>query len=358
MADTPRNTLLLTILALLAPLLTITAGFSHAAPFPSKTVAERVASGVVSTDGFRQTVEYWGELERVAGEVQNTVITLANQATEAFPSNNTRSLAYINAKLADKYPGAKYDGKTGTVPLPNHLVAAFGQDLKVTKIMELFPSERERCSKIYYIHERKFECNSGSNTITGLINRLNPGDSLFTEVKFAAFQDAVDKLFPGGPETKNANVPVGVAVLNDAYQLSASTQGMRMDSFAEKFLLTDDMFKFVLKNAQTGYKQRHASEFSAKESTTSGVTAGQPGAPAAEGKFLGVGSFFIGLFLVVLALLAALFYGFRWFFLQLRNNINVENRVKYGSKSGSQNKKKNPKNLKKKQIKIYSIIKL
>ena len=197
-----------------------------------------------------------------------------------------------------------------------------------------------RSSRTYYIRERKFECNSGLNSITGLINRENPAASLFSEVKFSAFQGAVEKIFSTGPDARTANSSAGVAVLNDAYQLSAGAQGLRMDTFAEKFLLTDDMYSFVLQTALTGYRQRHPSEFSVNDPSKPAPKVVLPGAAAAEGKLWNVGSFFVGLFLVVLALLAALFYGFRWFFQQVRDNLNVENRVRASMKSSQLNKKK------------------
>ena len=313
---------------------------SDAASAPKQSAAESSSLRSPAVDGFKRTVEYWNELDTMAREVQATVVTIANQTAETFPASNPKYLPLFNAKLAEKYPGAKYDGKTGSVPLSNRLVALFSQDFKVTKIMELLPIVGRRASKIYYIQERKFECNSDTNSITGLINRDKPSDSVFSEVKFPEFQDAVDKIFSVGPETRTANTSAGAAALNDAYQLSASTQGVRMDSFAEKFLLTGEMYNFVLKNAQTGYRQRHALEFSTTGSPKTASKVALPGVSATEGTFWSVGSFFIGLFFLVVALLAVLFYGFRWFYHQVRDNLNVENRVKASMKSRHQNKKK------------------
>ncbi len=330
MVDTLKNTFFIRSLVLLAILLGTQLAPSSAAPPPSLAApaAQSASPRSGPVDGFKLTVEYWAELEKLAGEVQATVLATANQASESYPANNTRYLTAFNTKLAEKYPGARFDGKNGTVPLPNHLVASFAQDLKVTKLTNVLPVVGRACSKIYYIQERKFECSTGNNFITGLINKASPGDCVFSEVKYTVFQDAVEKIFAAGPEIRTANTSVGVAVLNDAYQLSASTQGLRMDTFAEKFFLSDDIFNFVLRNAQAGYKQRHAAEFSAKDPSKLSTPAVLPGAPAADGKFWSVGPFFVGLFLVVLALLAALFYGFRWFFQQVRDNLNVENRVK------------------------------
>ncbi len=333
------NVIVMTLLGLV-PLLAIQVASSDAAPFPTRSADPSASSRSASVDGFKLTVAYWTELEKLARETELTLVELDHKATEAFPANSPKHLAYINSTLARKYPGAKYDGKNGSVPLLNNLVASFSQDLKVTKITDVLSVAGRRSSRTYYIRERKFECNSGLNSITGLINRENPAASLFSEVKFSAFQGAVEKIFSTGPDARTANSSAGVAVLNDAYQLSAGAQGLRMDTFAEKFLLTDDMYSFVLQTALTGYRQRHPSEFSVNDPSKPAPKVVLPGAAAAEGKLWNVGSFFVGLFLVVLALLAALFYGFRWFFQQVRDNLNVENRVRASMKSSQLNKKK------------------
>ncbi len=313
---------------------------SPAAPEPPKHAEQPAPSLSPVVDGFKRTVDYWNELEKLAREVQSTVMILDNQATESFPGNNPNHIAYINGKLAEKYPGAKYDGRSGSVPLPNNLVAFISQDLKVTKITDVLSVAGKRSSKSYYIQERKFECNSGFNSIAGLVNKEKPSDSGFSRVSFTDFQDAVEKIFSSGPGLKPAGASAGVAVLNDAYQFSSGKQGIRMDLFAEKFLLSEELYDFVLTNARNGYIKRHPSGSFAADAQKTEIKVPRIDKAAPEEKLWHVGSFFIGLFVVVLLLFMLLFYGVRWFLHQLRSNSDVEGRVQSSMKKSYLNKKK------------------
>ncbi len=306
-------------------LLTAQPVYSWAAS-PLEPAAAGTPSPPLSVDGFKRTVDYWNELEKLAQEVQSTVAILDHQATLSFPDNDSAHVAYISGKLAEKYPGAKYDGKNGSVPLPDHLMASFAQDLKVTRITDVFTLGGKRSRKTYYMAERKFECISGFNSIAGVVNKEKGTDSEFTRVSFRDFQMAVEKLFASDPDAREAGSSV-VAVLNDAYLLSARVQGMRMDTFAEKFLVNEDTYDFVLKNAQTGYRERHPSGSSTGNPSGRAPNVVRSPLSSSEGTPGELGAFWAGLFLVVLAIFTLLFYGVRWFLQELKYSSSVETRV-------------------------------
>ena len=319
-------------------LLIMTSVFSEASPLPAQLSAERGSYLPPAVNGFQLTVDYWNELEKIAREVQSMVAILDNQASSSYPGNNPERIAYISSKLAEKYPGAKFDGKSGQVPVQNHLVASFGQDLKVTKITDIFSKAGKHPTKNYYILEQKFECNVGFNSIAGVINKVKPGNSEFTRVSFTDFQDAVEKLFSSTPDFRPVDNSAGVAVLNDGYLLLAQSQGMRMDTFAENFLLADDTYNSVLKNALTSYRERHTSGNRTAAAQKMVVNKALPEKSADQTKLWNVGSFFIGLFVIVTALILAIFYGVRWFYMIGRSNQGAENRE---MKKGYPKKKKN-----------------
>ena len=319
---------LVTFLWLLTLLITQVAS-SNAAPPPTPPAPQPAATPSAATqpalDGFKLTVEYWNELEKLARDVQQTVETLSNKSTEKFSADTSRRLAYFNTTLAEKYSGAKYDGVTGYVPLPNHLEASFDQYLKVRKITEVSPVVGRPSSRIYHIQERKFECNYGPNSLTCLVNKENNGNSLFSEVKSTVFQNEIEKIFSSGPTIRTAASAAGVAVLNDAYQLFAAPQGVRMDNFAEDFLLTEKTYNLVLNHARTAYRQRHASEFSPANPAKAAESVALPDSLISLEKVwedieshgpLAVGGIILG----VLALLTALCYGVWRLFRNMRRD--------------------------------------
>ena len=319
---------LVTFLWLLTLLITQVAS-SNAAPPPTPPAPQPAATPSAATqpalDGFKLTVEYWNELEKLARDVQQTVETLSNKSTEKFSADTSRRLAYFNTTLAEKYSGAKYDGVTGYVPLPNHLEASFDQYLKVRKITEVSPVVGRPSSRIYHIQERKFECNYGPNSLTCLVNKENNGNSLFSEVKSTVFQNEIEKIFSSGPTIRTAASAAGVAVLNDAYQLFAAPQGVRMDNFAEDFLLTEKTYNLVLNHARTAYRQRHASEFSPANTAKAAESVALPDSLISLEKVwedieshgpLAVGGIILG----VLALLTALCYGVWRLFRNMRRD--------------------------------------
>lgn len=334
-----RTAVTLMVLLGFVILLTAPAATAHAASPSGRPSADTPSSSPSQIDGFTRTADYWGELEKLAGEVQSTLATIAGHAAAAFPANIPQQQAYIASTLAEKYPGAKYDGTSGSVPLPNNLVAYFAEDLQVSRISDAVPVVGRPSGKNYYIRQRKFECYSGLNSITGLVNRERPGDSLFIEVKFPLFQDAVEKMFAAGPEIRTATSSSGVAVLNDSYELSARTQGMRMDIFAEKFLVTDDVFNFVMQNARDGYRQRHAAEFSAAASSKPAPNVMVPVASDSSSRLRNVGAFFFLLLLAVLALLVALLVLARYFYQRVSSTASSEGRMMSSIKSRSKQRK-------------------
>ena len=327
-----------TLLRLVA-LLVMSAAYSFAAPAPVPPTAEPSEQSAPSLAGFKQTVEYWNQLENLAREVESTLVTLDNQATELLPGNNPERLASYNRALAQKYPGARYDGKSGSVPLPNHLVAFFTEDLKISKITDDYSAAGRRSSRNYFVHERKFECSSGFNSIAGLVNKESPGDSMFTMVNFADFQKAAEKIIPSGQEATNAYSSAGVTLLNDAYQLSAGAQRLRMDVFAEKFLSSEDTYNSVLKNAQTGYRERHASTHPEMGSPKPVEKVEFFGKAPLQESLWSIWSFFVVFLLGVLTLFAGLFYGVRWLSRRGGNAV-PEKREHAGEKKGPAHKEK------------------
>jgi hypothetical protein len=321
-------------LALLMALLTPAMASAAIAP----SAPQRSASPSPSSDGYTLTTEYWRQLERLASEVESTLVSLDNQAATAFPTSKFERVTQVNNKLALKYPGAKYDGTSGTVPLPNHLVATFAQDLKVSKITDDYSAAGRRTSRNYFVHERIFECSSGFNSIAGLVNSETPGNSMFTKVSYAAFQEAVGKIIPASQSTKTAYSSTGVAVLNDAYQLFAKAQGLRMDIFADNMLSSDDMYSAVLKHAQTGYKERHPAEIPVTDSPKAGAKESLSTKSAGEASLWSIWSFFFGLLFAVLALIMALIYGVRWFLRRGQQGPTLEERLQAGKAKSARNK--------------------
>jgi hypothetical protein len=160
-----------------------------------------------------------------------------------------------------------------------------------------------------------------------MINYENPSGSMFIEVNAPTFRDEVEKLFSSGPSIRTAATSAETAVLNDAYELIAISQKIRIDVFADNFLRSPKVYNEVLAIARSGYRERHPAEFSALSSEKPASFAVPPKNRALV-PLWAKNQRNILFFFVVSGLAALIIFGLRKFDFKLHNHTYGESGVK------------------------------
>jgi hypothetical protein len=220
------------------------------APLPAP-----VAADVSATNGYTLTVQYWLKLEQTARETEKVLQELYTQTVAAIPDDPSRMRRYFAEKLSEKFPGSNFNGIMGSVVLPNKMLAHFNDKFMVDRFEEV-----GRISVNYFLKQGQFVCSNGTNSVGGLINKANPGQSVFTKIDIDAMKREAEKII--GNRTVEANSPEE-AVINDAYQLLAVTNNARMDTYAGQLVVSTEAQQYALGLVERGYKQRHLREYQA-----------------------------------------------------------------------------------------------
>ena len=297
-----------------------------AAPAPSDTPAPAVAD--VSTNGYTLTVQYWLKLEQTARETEKALQELYTQTAAAIPDDPARLRSYFTKKLSEKFPGSNYNGVMGSVVLPNKMLAHFNDKFMVDRIEEV-----GTINVNYFLKQGQFVCSNGTNSVGGIINKANPGQSVFTKVDIDAMKTEAEKIL--GNRTVAAN-SAEEAVINDAYQLLAVTNNARMDTYAGQLVVSTEAQQYALGLAEKGYKQRHPEEYQAgaagekkaKASKDLQLPSEQSSATKLMLRFVVIGGLF---------LLCALFVKLSWHFVGtgFRNLKKNSNKKRRSSRSSS-----------------------
>ena len=222
------------------------------APPPAAPVS---AVTEVSSNGYTLTAQYWLNLEQTARETEKVLQEIYTQTAAAIPDDPARMRSYFAKKLAEKFPGSSFNGVMGSVVLPNKMQAHFNDKFVVDRIEEV-----GRISVNYFLKQGQFVCSNGTNSVGGIINKANPGESVFTKVDVDIVKTEAEKIL--GNRTVAAN-SAEVAVVNDAYQLLAVTNNARMDTYAGQLVVSTEAQQYALGLAEKGYKQRHPEEYQA-----------------------------------------------------------------------------------------------
>ena len=209
----------------------------------------------VSSNGYTLTAQYWLNLEQTARETEKVLQEIYTQTAAAIPDDPARMRSYFAKKLAEKFPGSSFNGVMGSVVLPNKMQAHFNDKFVVDRIEEV-----GRISVNYFLKQGQFVCSNGTNSVGGIINKANPGESVFTKVDIDIVKTEAEKIL--GNRTVAAN-SAEVAVVNDAYQLLAVTNNARMDTYAGQLVVSTEAQQYALGLVEKGYKQRHPEEYQA-----------------------------------------------------------------------------------------------
>jgi len=216
---------------------------------PTPSVSE------VSSTGYTLTIQYWSKLEQTARETEKALQDIYTQTAATIPDDPARLRKYFAQKLADKFPGSTFNGVMGTVVLPDKMRAHFNDKFLVDRIEEV-----GRINVNYFLKQGQFVCSNGSNSVGGIINKANPGQSIFTKVDIDAMKTEAEKIL--GNRTVTAN-SAEEAVINDAYQLLSMTNNARMDTYAGELVVSTEAQRLALGIAEKGYRQRHPGEYQA-----------------------------------------------------------------------------------------------
>ena len=223
---------------------------SSVAPLPAPVTVDNS-----TPNGYTLTVQYWTSLEQTARETEKTLQELQTQAAAAVPGDPSRMRKYFAGELAKKFPGSTFNGVTGSVVLPNKMQAHYNNKFVVDRIEEV-----GRINVNYFLKQAQFVCSNGTNSVGGIINKANPGESVFTKVDIDIVKTEAEKIL--GNRTVAAN-SAEVAIVNDAYQLLAVTNNARMDTYAGQLVVSTEAQQYALGLAEKGYKQRHPEEYQA-----------------------------------------------------------------------------------------------
>ena len=223
---------------------------SSVAPLPAPVTVDNS-----TPNGYTLTVQYWTSLEQTARETEKTLQELQTQAAAAVPGDPSRMRKYFAGELAKKFPGSTFNGVTGSVVLPNKMQAHYNNKFVVDRIEEV-----GRINVNYFLKQAQFVCSNGTNSVGGIINKANPGESVFTKVDIDIVKTEAEKIL--GNRTVAAN-SAEVAIVNDAYQLLAVTNNARMDTYAGQLVVSTEAQQYALGLVEKGYKQRHPEEYQA-----------------------------------------------------------------------------------------------
>ena len=169
-------------------------------------------------------MKYWLNLEQTARETEKMLQDLYTQTAAEIPNDAARQRTFFIRKLIEKSPGSSFNGVMGTVVLPNKMLAHFNDKFVIDRI-----EETGKISVNYFLKQGMFVCSNGTNSVGGLINKANPGQSVFTKVDIDAMKAEAEKILGDRSVTANS---AEEAVINDAYQLLAVTNKTRMDIYA------------------------------------------------------------------------------------------------------------------------------
>jgi hypothetical protein len=240
----------------------LTAAVTFAAPVPpvspaiaTPPVAAAPVSTEVSSTGYTLTVQYWLTLEKTARDTEKALQDIYTQTAAAIPDDPARLRSYFTQKLAEKFPGSTFNGVMGTVVLPDKMRAHFNDKFVVDRMEEV-----GRISVNYFLRQGQFVCSNGTNSVGGIINKANPGQSVFTKVDIDSMRNDSERIL--GNRTVTAN-SAEEAVINDAYQLLSVTNNARMDSYAGELVISTEAQQVALGLAEKGYRQRHPGEYQA-----------------------------------------------------------------------------------------------
>lgn len=240
----------------------------------SNYVQSDAASMSVSADGYQQTVAAFTHNEQRAGEISQQLRKLHDE-TSRLESDSHKQLILFRKKLAELYPGSTYNGTLGTAIVDNESSASFDNKFSIGSIKKIGAvkvSYEFSSSQIMVSNE------AGSATI--LIDRKIPFNSKFINVTLPAIEYTADKILVSPGYKRIAADSSETSVFNDAYKLLSQTNGLRMDNFAADVLQNPANQSEILGIAETGYRERHPSEYvigaeSARPKKMNTVTAGK-----------------------------------------------------------------------------------
>ena len=229
-------------------------------PLPQSPPAGSPASATssVSDDGYMLTVKYLQICEKKAAELEAALQKLQAETTAGSSGDKVKQQAAFLKKLTELYPGSTFDGTSGTVPFLKGIVATFNSALKVDSIRE-----DGKITITYLLAEGRIQLSQGANSITAIIDRVNPSRSVFVKVKIPDIEEEAERILWVQGQVWKSKDTVESAVLNDAYQLLSQTNRLRMDTFAADIIRNPALQAEALKIAGKGYRERHPEEYQA-----------------------------------------------------------------------------------------------
>lgn len=215
--------------------------------------APAAAAPPLAQDGYDLTASVFDSFKKKGVELETELRTLLAAAATGDAAKQKEGFL---KRLTEKYPGAAFDGKQGTIPYREHFTAAFTaapavQSITVTGTFTL----------TYYLAEDKISITQGENSISILLDLKNPERSLYVNTAIPSLKEEAAAIVQIPGKTWLAADTPESAILNDAYNLMSVTQNTRMDVFAIQVASSDAMRKKILSVAANGYNERHRSEY-------------------------------------------------------------------------------------------------
>jgi hypothetical protein len=204
------------------------------------------------SDGFQMTNRYFQTCVNMAAEIESVLQKLHAESVTGAPDDKAKQGTNFLKMLTERYPGATFDGRVGTVPFQENFVAYFNSALNVDNIKDVGPMTLD-----YQVKQGRIHISEGMNSVTILIDQTDPTRSSYINVTIPAIKEEAEQILADHDRKEMATDTAETAILNDAYQLLSQTNKMRMDIFATYVIVDPGMQEEALKCASSGYRVRH-----------------------------------------------------------------------------------------------------
>ncbi len=276
-------------------------------------------------DVFHRTNRYFQTCKSKAEEVEAQLRTLQTESVAASPGDKAKQQAVFLKKLTARYPGATFDGASGSVPIRERVVAQFTDSLKVESIKESSQVILE-----YLVTRDRILVTADNNSITVLVDRYDPARSTFINVSIPAIKAEAEKIIIDPDRKRFAGDTAETFILNDAYQLLSLTSSQRMDIFAANIIRDPKSQQELLKIAGKNYRERHPQEYQAVDPALKKTKKidSKPNKPADRRFYEG----FIKLFFLILSMVGVIwtvFVGIRTLKSNLNENVQKRRKNQY-----------------------------
>ncbi len=216
----------------------------------------------VILDGYQKTNQFFQVCKKKAAETETFLKKIQAESVTLAPDDKTRQRTLFLKKLTERYPGADFDGTSGTAPFNEHFVVCFNGALQVVSIKEMGDINLE-----YLVTQGRIVITSGVNTVTILIDQQDPSRSTFINVTLPEIKAVAEEIVTDPDRKSIAADTAESAILNDAYQLLHLTNSQRMDVFAVDIIREESARNEALRVAAKGYQERHRQDYQAADPT-------------------------------------------------------------------------------------------